>query len=301
MHRIDYEQIVEPLTYKDKVPEYLRQILDKNEIAKLENRSRVMIELPNRLTMLEFMRERKKDRYKSGSSLSSNKKDSWNGTYTYEDYLDIIEGKADREVKKLADKFEIEFAKKDSNLYQNYTYDTEGYFFDVGKVITGEPEAYLKPVNPLKEQYATVLINVTAHAGIEADLMSANLVKILTVVKKLELHGIKTKLVQITSGRGIRSKADDTNSHTIFTLLKDYSQPFDWVKLYAMLHPAFLRRFVFKVQEVIGHNPSGYGMPEKITNKSIRIDRAGLEEKNILEKIMKLNKHVDYDIIKTSN
>jgi len=303
MEKLDYGQLVEPLKYVQVVPDYLRDVLTDKDKSKLLDKKRIVIEVPSRLAAATFMKERKDDFYDSDCSRSSREKGNWSGTKTYEEYQEILEGKIpEKDFKKFTEKITERLHTKETNIYRDYIYDTEGYFFDVAKVVEGEPEAYLRPQNKIEEQYATVLINITVNGGVSSEKLAERASYVLEAIKILESNLIKTKIVLIESASNLEpATKDGTTKLTHLAILKEYNQPFDWIKLYAMIHASFLRRFIFKVQEVIGHTHFGYGRVEELFESEIRLENENLTVKKIIKHIVKHNKKLKYDTIKTSN
>ena len=303
MKEISYEDVknIKELIFLKTIPTYLKDILENNKRLRnsLFTKDILTIQINSRVDFLNLLKKYKT--YASSTygnrQLDSNKsRPSFTGTKNYEEYLDMLAGKKTAHVTDFLDKLKIAFKKLHTGEPENYVYDVEGSFFDVAKVLEGEPEAYLRPSENTVEHYANVLIDVGSSGNVSKNLHIENFAKILKVVKALEINKIKTRIIIMEAISDIYHGA--SRKQLIFFLLKDYKQPFDWLKIAGVFHPSFLRRGIFKIQELLGNqDDDGYGRPWHPIRDAITIDRK-IELEKILSLIEKQNKNINFKNVK---
>ena len=160
-----------------------------------------------------------------------------------------------------------------------------GLFFDVGLVLSGEPEAWLETVETEEEtkgsKVVTLALNCTVSGSIRASTIQARGAAMLALAVLLERSG--------RSVRVIVGDATTSDGHSLYaeTLIKDAGEPFDLDKLaFWLVCPDVLRRCFFRIceasplrKEVKAYTGGGYGQPVEgwtpegdITLKGIRSD-----------------------------
>lgn len=167
---------------------------------------------------------------------------------------EIMEGLKD------ATKHAIADLKKELNSQPDtYVCDIEGLFFDVAKVIEGEPECwYRESWDKARKPRIYVPINGTYHAGFKSERAIKNASKVIALIKALEDKGIEVELDMIfVSQRMTHGGKNGFSSVKV----KGYDENFNYAKLSGMLHPSFFRRLNFRESELQAPNDlnDGYG------------------------------------------
>ncbi len=157
-------------------------------------------------------------------------------------------------------KLEMEKLRKEINSQpESYLPDVEGLFFDVAKVIEGEPECwYREPWDKTRKPRLSVPIMGSYNYKFKKEDAITNATKIIALVKALEDNGFEVEMTMIF----IADHATTTNK-TMFhsVMIKNYDEGFNWNKLSAMLHPSFFRRIIFRDKELLAPTnlADGYG------------------------------------------
>ena len=160
-----------------------------------------------------------------------------------------------------------------------------GLFFDVGLVLSGEPEAWLETVETEEEtkgsKVVTLALNCTVSGAIRAATIQARGAAMLALAVLLERSGRSVRIIV--------GDATTSDGHSLYaeTLIKDAGEPFDLDKLaFWLVCPDVLRRCFFRIceasplrKEVKAHTGGGYGQPAEgwtpegdITLRGIRSD-----------------------------
>tara|TARA_R110000772_G_scaffold5454_4_gene19480 strand:+ start:1020 stop:1859 length:840 start_codon:yes stop_codon:yes gene_type:complete len=140
-----------------------------------------------------------------------------------------------------------------------YICDVEGLFFDVAKVIEGEPECwYRESWDKARKPRIYVPINGTYNAGFDSKKAIKNASKVIALVKALEDKGIEVELDMMFLSSGMTY--DGKNGFSSIRV-KGYDENFNYAKLSGMLHPAFFRRLNFRESELQAPDDlsGGYG------------------------------------------
>lgn len=151
-------------------------------------------------------------------------------------------------------------AKELNTLPQGYVADVTGLFFDVAKVIDGEPEAWLRePFNKEKKPRISVPILGSYNAGFRKEDAIKNASKTIALIKALEDNGFEVSLSMVFIANNVGSNDKPNMFHSV--MVKDFDENFNWQKLSAMLHPSFFRRLMFRDSEIAFKDclNSGYG------------------------------------------
>jgi len=139
--------------------------------------------------------------------------------------------------------------------------DVEGLFFDVAKVVEGEPEAWIRKENPntIKPRVEVVVAG-NYRGDFPKEKAIKNAAKIIALIKAIEDAGVQTALTMIFCST---HTGDGVKDHTslVSVKVKDFDESFNWNKTSAMLHPSFFRRLVFRCREIMYGNKlrDGYG------------------------------------------
>lgn len=195
------------------------------------------------------------------------------------DIISLLKDVTKKELKRLNDSYSVEKIE--------YLLDCEGDFFDVGIVMSGEPECWLKEIRTT-EKKPLVELNVLGSYGWRKDQKDiiSNAGLILAYCKYFEERGIQTKItVHFVSTHEITGRGA-SNAHHYKILAKDQNQNIDYAKVSAILHPSFFRRGMFRVKE-IRHDEKQYDSYGKSveTKGILRLDDRSTI--NTIEKLFK--------------
>jgi hypothetical protein len=131
---------------------------------------------------------------------------------------------------------------------EGYIADVEGLFFDVAKVIEGEPEAfYREPWDKKRKPRLSIPIIGSYRAKFKAETAIINASKVIAVIKAIEERGVDVELIMLFPSTSTTTKDE---SSCVSVKVKGYDEKFNWAKVSAMLHPSFFRRCIFRVMEL---------------------------------------------------
>lgn len=172
-------------------------------------------------------------------------------------------------------------------------YDTAGAFVDVGLYLDGEPECMgeFEEVRAKNPRVVTIYINVAVSGGTFTDKVMRKGAAAGALVDLLESAGISTEVVAIEMSNWIPTAATytaaDTNGrgkcYIVRTVVKRAGETLDLDRLaFALVHPAYLRRLVFAVNEKDNATPYGYGQPLSLQQRDLKNeDDLVIETKNV--------------------
>jgi hypothetical protein len=157
--------------------------------------------------------------------------------------LAMVKPFADKLVGKLASKIQRE----------TYTPAVTGQFFDIGLVMSGEPECWLETVETEQEggagnKVVTISFAISASAEMSKTALEERGASILALVQLLEMAGRSVRLVAILGSRynGGSGAVDST------LVLKEASAPMNEDQLaFWLVSPDALRRLAFAVRELV--------------------------------------------------
>lgn len=246
--------------------------LNEDDLRKVSGKDITIVDMGSLVNVKKFMKVHTDHRNNGGNS--SMKKDDWSGTYTWDDYLQLLDnGDQDvmDDVKNHTARQVKELSKKYKEVLRTYKFDVEGEFFDVGLVLTGVPETWLQP-EPTDEEVLQVdiLLDGAFDSGVDTQQIVKSASRILGMVKILEDHNIQVGIKMVNNNVDY----DNTYSRSLVmvTHIKDYNEPINFKKVSALLTPATHRRACFKVMEVsCDYMGSGYGAPRPLEG-TIRLD-----------------------------
>lgn len=220
-------------------------------------------------------------------SIDRDDDDKWTGVrtwYDFENYLD--EGNSEitdnvrKHTKYYIDKFEDIFTIK-----TDYEFDVVGQFFDIGAVMVGEPEAWIKQIEVKEDKFIELNIQGTYADGTDLEMVRKNGSKVFAIASVLEKQGYLVKINMIY--RTIESNSKNSKQITEAKIaVKDYNQGLDYKKFGILLGvPMFRRGFLRLLEIEYGTNcRSSYGCARSIKG-DINLDRT--EDISDLEKILK--------------
>ena len=207
--------------------------------------------------------------------IMTNEYSSHNGTHTFtgtsnmgealkmlKDGNDEIKAGLKKNVKIAMDKLQKEL----NSQPESYIADIEGLFFDVAKVIEGEPECwYREPWDKTKKPRLQIPIMGSYNGGFKKEKAIKNASEIIALVKALEDNGFECELSMIFMAENCTWKHEKM-FHSI--MIKNYDESFNWNKLSAMLHPSFFRRIIFRDKELLAPKnlSDGYGSTANPSN-----------------------------------
>jgi len=215
---------------------------------------------PSVVRLLKFMEDNKSTVTNQNSGMTGSY--DFTGTRSFDDALELLKNGSPDIMKglKVAVKLESEKIKRELNTQpEGYVSDVEGLFFDVAKVIEGEPECwYREPWDKTRKPRLNVPIMGSYNAGFAKEKAIKHGAEIIALVKALENVGFEVSLHMVFL---IEGASPDARFTVQSTTIKNYDETFNWAKLSAMLHPSFFRRFMFREIELMFPNNlnSGYG------------------------------------------
>jgi hypothetical protein len=167
--------------------------------------------------------------------------------------------------------------RKNQDIIKRAVFDIVGFQASVPRYLQGIPTNMInKKTFKQKAKVVTLVKSVSYHAGITTEEIMDDSVKFLQIIQEIEKQGIRVNVH--VAWAGVTHNNDDTLA--IRLPIKKASERFNISKMsFALLHPSFLRRIVFRALET---DPSiksngwlaGYGRPgrkeqfEKIIGKN---------------------------------
>jgi len=130
--------------------------------------------------------------------------------------------------------------------FYDYAYDTTGAFFDMPAVIEGRPECWLAPTpNGAGERgLVRMIVDLGTSAHVRAAVIEARMCAIAAACLVIEANGNPIEVIAIDSqGFGALPYCNAVQ-------VNNAGEPIDSQRLVAMAHPAFLRRVMFRLQEL---------------------------------------------------
>ena len=198
-------------------------------------------------------------RLKRDENISTNKYSSHNGSYdfsqtnSFDDALKILETGSKEILDGLKDatKHAISELQKELNtMPDTYIADVHGLFFDIAKVIEGEPECWYRDAwDKEKKPRIYVPLMGSYNAGFDSKKAIKNASKIIALIKALEDKGIEVELDMVFMAYNKCFSGDKKHGFCSVTV-KSYDENFNFTKLSAMLHPSFFRRLMFREDEL---------------------------------------------------
>lgn len=221
--------------------------------------------ITNYSSLNELLRYLEKNEKTKTNQYSSHKESSdFSGTKDFAEALGLLKNGSPEimEGLKKAVKLSVaKLAKEINTLPQGYVTDVVGLFFDVSKVIDGEPECWLRePWDKEKKPRLRVPICGSYNAGVDKQTVINNASEIIALIKALEDNGFEVEATMVFPANDCSSS--DKEKHACNSVrIKGFDENFNWNKLSGMLHPSFFRRIVFRDLELMYPETlaSGYG------------------------------------------
>lgn len=161
-------------------------------------------------------------------------------------------------------------------------YSVVGFAPSVGRCLAGHP---LNMINKKRmrvpSRVVDIVYNCATDCSITTNQMETAAAKLFNVIVGLERSGMQVNLWVASLS------TDGRDNFAFFVKVKEAGQPFNLLKMvYPMVHPSFLRRHAFAVQERSNLNASGrwshYGRPVKDDAKTKALTAAaGIKSNNI--------------------
>lgn len=153
---------------------------------------------------------------------------------------------------------------------QQYVYDVEGLTFDVGLLMQGEPEHWIRredtdEVSKRNGKLYNVVINIGASSSVPSDYIVRRGAAAAAVVSLIEYAGLSCRLT--TTDFVVNHKG--TCESRVDLTLKRHGEPLDIDRLaLAAVHPVGLRRIFFRVNELLNTDAMRKGMPYYVATRS---------------------------------
>ena len=233
---------------------------------RLENKNNISIRFEGVQQLLTYLKEKEGDTTLNPRRLNSHDgKYSFRGTHNFQEAIDLIQN-GDMDI---LNKLTTEISKIEPKYIDSpYIPDTNGSFFDVAKVLEGEPEAwYRKADTKVDIPTLEIVLGIGYLSGVSKNTIIHNSAILISYIKGIEAKGIRVKLI----GRHYNDNCNGTHSETI-VVIKDYYESFNYTKLSGVIHPSFFRRLLVRVRELnIPNLSSDYG--RTIYNNAIEISK----------------------------
>lgn len=161
-------------------------------------------------------------------------------------------------------------------VYESYKYDIDGISVDVGKVIAGDPQCFLKPNHTYNNFFYELYINVSYAGSVEDSHIREQMCKILATIEELEREHIYIKVTLVDCSGEVDGTRDLLTTLPLF----DYRDVKDLNTMSSVLNERLLRKFMFAMSEdIYGDNlDSGYGRPIELPNtiRPVNLDEVTL-------------------------
>lgn len=205
---------------------------------------------------------------------------SFFGTHTWAEFEEYLE-EGNKEItadmrkntKYYIDKFE-QMVSYDSS----YNFDVVGEFFDIGAVMVGEPEAWIKEVKVEDDKFITLDIQGIYADGTDLDVVRENGSKMFAIASVLEQQGF---LVRINMHYGSKGSGGRNTKFNTVIEVKDFDGVLDYKKFGILLGTPFFRRGILRLMEIeYGSDVvSNFGYPSYSVDGEVRLDSASDVEK----------------------
>jgi hypothetical protein len=230
----------------------MKETIDKN--------NRVRQEFEGLFDMLDHIGN--PDELKRGHSQGTGQGD-WYGTPTFGGAIDLArEGWEAGTAQITARMREIERAEVEMGI--KYDWDVVGESFDVGKMLSGEPECWLQPEPDVARKLIRIYVNVCCSAGIspaEINNRGAAVVALVDVLQK-----DPSNIVELHVG-SVSSDFRPYNRQEQVVMFGASPLPLNAISI-ALAHTAFFRRLIFAViDRNNGGDYSGGGRVEELSAK----------------------------------
>ncbi|MDF1551968.1 MAG: hypothetical protein P1P84_02845 [Deferrisomatales bacterium] len=179
---------------------------------------------------------------------------------TFEDAAELAQNGWPEGRREMAERFDTLQIAQTAEDTGAYSWETEGSFFDLGQLLSGEPEHWLHEEREPRRRVWQITVNVAASNKVtQATIMNRG-AAVLALVDALQGAGDIVELHVVASARDW-SKSIGRN---ILTTIPLGVTPLDMgTAAYALAHPSMLRRIILGCMEYAspGKVKSAYGKP----------------------------------------
>jgi hypothetical protein len=192
-----------------------------------------------------------------GQGASARRGDSWAGTEDMAGALNLARNGWAEGVE-IAGPLCAEITDKVTTLVEieHVNYDVEGIGLDVATYLNGEPECWQKFEKETGEgqgiKHIRIVMDVTVSGGIDKNVITARGAAVAALIQGLEFAGCRVQLevLPLCNGKAWESRV----------LVKSADQDLDMSRvIFALAHPAMLRRIGFALQEGCPERDNNYG------------------------------------------
>lgn len=154
-----------------------------------------------------------------------------------------------------------------------YRRDVTGIFFDVGSVVSGEPECWFEPELEEKRNSIKVVLNGITSSGISTTAIQNRGAAIVCLLDTLQRAGWAIELEVCCKSYRPFGSAKRNKDH-ILSRVPIGCSPLDLDSLaFTLAHPSFPRRFMYSVHDVWSgtccHRAGCHGSPTDLTPEEI--------------------------------
>lgn len=195
-------------------------------------------------TLLDYVAKHMPEPQRGGSSAKGDS-GRFNAFDSYEEAMETFRLKPEKVVE--FDPTEISI-RDDAEAGNDVEYDVTGDFIDMGRYMEGIPEVMGSMHNGnARNRRVNILVNLNQVARMGHEAITHRGERVLRLVDALEAGGVRTQLTGILSNEC---------SH-VEVKIKEHDEPLTISDLAVVLHPEFLRRIIFRINE---HSKTwGYG------------------------------------------
>lgn len=203
-----------------------------------------------------FLKLVQKEYPKSAGSHSSSKVNSSFNTFgSYEDAMRIFT----KDPSSIVKFDEGEMKPKDFNEQgRDLEYDVTGDFIDMGRHVEGVPESFgsLHNGNP-RSRRIRIIVNTNGSGSMSESLFRERGERIVRLVDSLEKTNVRVELSAISCNECLYSQC----------LVKGFNESLVLEDVAVAMHPEFLRRVLFRINEHSPTHESGYGSSAHLHGK----------------------------------
>ena len=210
-----------------------------------------------------------------------------NTWYDFQHYLDEGNTEITADIKKYTKMYVDKFDKQLSERTE-YVFDVVGEFFDIGAVMVGEPEAWIKEIVVQEDKFIELNIQGAYPDRTNLNMVRKNGAKLFAIASVLEKQGFLVRINMFF--RSIKSKKNNPNLITEAKMMvKDYNQELDFKKFGILLGVPFFRRGYLRLLEIEYDTKcaNGYGV---VSYKDGEINLSVTSEVDSLEKMLRGDK-----------
>lgn len=230
---------------------------------------------------------------KFAESHSSDKKDYWSGTETFEEAETLLENGYDVGAEKLMKKV---LSIHNEAPKPRMTASVTGSAPIVANAIIGYPRSMwaMKQVAKPTPTRKVFIVNTAGHA-VDSDKLLESGAVMLNVCNQLEMNGVRTEIISIPKFSYTVNKNRQTFTGGCSIKLKDYRESFSFKKMaYPIAHTSCFRRHGFKWLETCGANVTFKNRFSSIYGISY-----AREQKQTVEKLQALGLAGKNDVVMT--